>query len=77
MEQICAERSELFVIGVECAGALKNPLAIGVGIAVGLGYGQSTLAAIVTRGAVEIQRMALALAANTRRHCTAYPGLAI
>ncbi len=49
------------VIGVECGGALKNPLAIGAGIAVGLGYGQSTLAAIVTRGAVEIQRMALAL----------------
>jgi len=49
------------VIGVECGGALKNPLAIGAGIACGLGYGQSTLAAIVTRGAVEIQRMALAL----------------
>ena len=49
------------IIGVECGGALKNPLAIGAGIAVGLGYGQSTLAAIVTRGAVEIQRMAMAL----------------
>jgi len=49
------------VIGVECGGALKNPLAIGAGIACGLGYGQSTLAAIVTRGAVEIQKMALAL----------------
>mmetsp|Transcript_20182 Transcript_20182/g.32056 ORF Transcript_20182/g.32056 Transcript_20182/m.32056 type:complete len:404 (+) Transcript_20182:28-1239(+) len=49
------------VVGVECGGALKNPLAIGAGIAVGLGYGQSTLAAIVTRGAVEIQRMAMEL----------------
>ncbi|ETO15777.1 hypothetical protein RFI_21587 [Reticulomyxa filosa] len=38
------------VIGVEVGGSLKNPLAIGAGIANGLGYGQSTLAGIVTRG---------------------------
>ena len=49
------------VVGVECGGALKNPLAIGAGIAAGLKYGESSLAAIVTRGAVEIQRMAMAL----------------
>ena len=49
------------VIGVECGGALKNPLAIGAGIASGLKYGESSLAAMVTRGAVEIQRMAMAL----------------
>ena len=60
-----AERFRVYlsrdVVGVECGGALKNPLAIGAGIAAGLEYGQSTLAAIVTRGAVEIQRMAMAL----------------
>eukprot|EP00490_Sorites_sp_Unknown_P005458 CAMPEP_0114694960 /NCGR_PEP_ID=MMETSP0191-20121206/70804_1 /TAXON_ID=126664 /ORGANISM="Sorites sp." /LENGTH=267 /DNA_ID=CAMNT_0001990573 /DNA_START=637 /DNA_END=1440 /DNA_ORIENTATION=+ len=49
------------VIGTEVGGALKNPLAIGAGIASGLGYGQSTIAGIVTRGAVEIQRMSMAL----------------
>merc|ERR1712038_61715 len=52
------------VVGVECGGALKNPLAIGAGIASGLKYGQSTLAAMVTRGAVEMQRMAMALGAK-------------
>ena len=49
------------VMGVELGGALKNPLAIGAGIAAGLGYGQSTVAAMITRGAVEIQRLAMAM----------------
>ena len=49
------------VIGVEMGGALKNPLAIGSGIAIGLGYGASSVAAIVTRGAVEMQRLAIAM----------------
>eukprot|EP01084_Bolivina_argentea_P300905 518966_1 len=47
------------IVGVECGGALKNPLAIGAGIAAGLGYGRSTIAAMVTRGAVEMQRLAM------------------
>eukprot|EP01084_Bolivina_argentea_P176846 305958_1 len=49
------------IVGVECGGALKNPLAIGAGIAAGLGYGKSSIAAIITRGAVEMQRLAMAM----------------
>jgi glycerol-3-phosphate dehydrogenase (NAD(P)+) len=49
------------VIGVEVGGATKNPLAICAGIAQGLGFGQSTIAALVTRGAREIRLIAEAL----------------
>lgn len=42
------------VIGVEVGGALKNPLAIGAGLANGLGFGSSTIAALVTRGCKEM-----------------------
>lgn len=49
------------VIGVEVGGALKNPLAIGTGCTKGLGFGQSTIAGIVTRGCLEMSQLALAL----------------
>jgi len=49
------------VVGAEVGGALKNPLAIGAGIAIGLGYGQSTLAAMVTRGCREMRMLTVAL----------------
>lgn len=52
------------VTGVELAGALKNIIAIAAGICVGLGYGHNTLAALVTRGAAEIARLACALGAR-------------
>ena len=52
------------VIGVELAGALKNIIAIAAGICVGLGYGHNTLAALVTRGAAEIARLACAQGAR-------------
>jgi len=51
----------LDVTGVECGGALKNPAAIGSGIAQGLGYGQSTVAGIVTRSCKEMRELAVAL----------------
>ena len=44
------------VIGVELGGALKNVIAIGAGIADGLGFGANTRAALVTRGLAEIAR---------------------
>eukprot|EP00472_Partenskyella_glossopodia_P003889 CAMPEP_0197525924 /NCGR_PEP_ID=MMETSP1318-20131121/15152_1 /TAXON_ID=552666 /ORGANISM="Partenskyella glossopodia, Strain RCC365" /LENGTH=371 /DNA_ID=CAMNT_0043079773 /DNA_START=302 /DNA_END=1417 /DNA_ORIENTATION=+ len=49
------------VIGVEVGGALKNPLAIGAGMAQGLGFGQSTIAGLVTRGCREMRQLAMAL----------------
>ena len=49
------------VIGVEAAGALKNVLAIGVGAARGRGLGASAEAALITRGFVELRRLAEAL----------------
>ena len=52
------------VIGVELAGALKNIIAIGAGIADGLGYGDNAKAAFVTRGLTEITALGMALGAN-------------
>ncbi len=45
------------VKGVELCGALKNIIALAAGISVGLGYGDNTKAAIVTRGLAEIERL--------------------
>jgi len=49
------------VVGCEMAGALKNVLAIGAGIADGLGYGDNTKAALITRGLAELARLGVAM----------------
>jgi glycerol-3-phosphate dehydrogenase (NAD(P)+) len=49
------------VVGCESAGALKNVLAIGAGMAHGLGYGDNTKAALITRGLAELARLGVAL----------------
>jgi glycerol-3-phosphate dehydrogenase (NAD(P)+) len=49
------------VVGCEMAGALKNVLAIGAGIADGLGYGDNTKAALITRGLAELARLGVTL----------------
>jgi glycerol-3-phosphate dehydrogenase (NAD(P)+) len=49
------------VVGCEIAGALKNVIAIGAGIAAGLGYGDNTKAALITRGLAELARLGIAL----------------
>jgi len=51
------------VVGVELGGALKNVIAIGAGINDGLGFGDNTKAALVTRGLAEITRLGAALGA--------------
>ncbi len=49
------------VVGCEMAGALKNVLAIGAGIADGLGFGDNTKAALITRGLAELARLGVAM----------------
>jgi glycerol-3-phosphate dehydrogenase (NAD(P)+) len=49
------------VVGCEMAGALKNVLAIGAGIADGLGYGDNTKAALITRGLAELARLGVTM----------------
>jgi glycerol-3-phosphate dehydrogenase (NAD(P)+) len=52
------------VVGVELSGAVKNVIAVAVGIAQGTGYGHNTVATVITRGLVEITRLGLALGAD-------------
>jgi glycerol-3-phosphate dehydrogenase (NAD(P)+) len=52
------------LVGVEIAGALKNPIAIAAGVLDGLGMGSNTQAALMTRGLHEITRLGVALGAE-------------
>lgn len=49
------------VVGCEAAGALKNVMAIAAGMAAGLGYGDNSTAALVTRALAELTRLGVAL----------------
>lgn len=53
-------------IGVEIGAALKNVIAIAAGICQGLGLGNNSLAALITRGLAEITRLAVALGGQPR-----------
>ena len=52
------------VVGVELGGALKNVIAIAVGVSDGLGFGDNTRAALITRGLAEMTRLGCALGAE-------------
>jgi glycerol-3-phosphate dehydrogenase (NAD(P)+) len=56
--------TNLDVVGVELAGALKNVLGIAAGISDGLGFGDNAKAALLTRGLVEMARVGVALGAE-------------
>jgi glycerol-3-phosphate dehydrogenase (NAD(P)+) len=52
------------VVGCEVAGALKNVMALACGMADGLGFGDNTKAALMTRGLAELTRLGIALGGN-------------
>ena len=54
------------VLGVELCGAMKNIMALGSGIALGLGYGDNAKAALITRGMAEITRLGTAMGCDSR-----------
>ncbi len=54
------------VIGCEAAGALKNVMAIAAGMASGLGFGDNTLATVVTRALAEVTRLGCAMGGEER-----------
>jgi glycerol-3-phosphate dehydrogenase (NAD(P)+) len=70
---VCADLQRLFstdvfrvytnpdVVGCEVAGALKNVMAIASGMADGMGFGDNTRAALITRGLAELTRLGVAL----------------
>ncbi len=53
------------VLGIELGGSLKNVIALAAGMADGLGFGDNTKAALITRGIAEIGRLATAMGART------------
>ena len=53
------------MIGVEVGGGVKNVLAIGAGLSVGLGFGANTRIALINRGLVAMTRLGVALGANS------------
>ncbi len=53
-------------LGVELCGAMKNIIALASGIAAGLGFGDNTKAALITRGIVEISRLGTAMGCNAQ-----------
>jgi len=59
------------VIGLELGGSLKNIIALGAGITDGMGYGDNTKAAIMTRGIVEMIRLGIRMGA----HADTFSGL--
>jgi glycerol-3-phosphate dehydrogenase (NAD(P)+) len=52
------------VVGVELGGAVKNVIALAVGMAEGMGMGDNSQASIITRGLAEITRLGVALGAD-------------
>jgi len=60
------------VVGVEYCGAVKNPIAVAVGMSDGLGFGDNSRASLITRGVAEITRLGMMQGA----HIATFTGLA-
>lgn len=52
------------IVGVELGGALKNVIAVAAGISDGIGFGDNTKAALITRGLAEMTRLGVARGAH-------------
>ncbi len=61
--------TSLDMLGMELGGALKNVIALAAGIADGLGYGDNTKAALITRGIAEIARLGIKMGAKMETFC--------
>jgi glycerol-3-phosphate dehydrogenase (NAD(P)+) len=77
LQQICLTAyfrpyTNVDVVGVELGGAVKNVIALAVGMADGMGFGDNSKASIITRGLAEITRLGMALGADA----TTFSGLA-
>lgn len=57
------------ILGIELGAALKNVVALAAGIADGLGYGDNTKAALITRGITEIARLGMAMGGKFETFC--------
>ncbi len=57
------------MLGIELGGALKNVIALAAGIADGLGYGDNTKAALITRGIHEIARLGVKMGGSFETFC--------
>ena len=57
------------VLGIELGAALKNVVALAAGIADGLGYGDNTKAALITRGMAEIARLGMEMGGKFETFC--------
>lgn len=64
MNQVFRVYTSPDVLGMELGGSLKNVIALAAGMADGLGYGDNTKAALITRGISEIGRLALKMGAS-------------
>ncbi|MBQ2803187.1 MAG: NAD(P)-dependent glycerol-3-phosphate dehydrogenase [Lachnospiraceae bacterium] len=57
------------ILGIELGGSLKNVVALAAGIADGLGYGDNSKAALITRGIAEIARLGIAMGGKYETFC--------
>ncbi len=57
------------ILGIELGGSLKNVIALAAGIADGLGYGDNTKAALITRGIHEIAILGMAMGGKLQTFC--------
>ncbi len=53
------------IVGVELGGSIKNVIALASGVCDGIGFGENTKAALITRGIVEISRLGTAMGGKT------------